>query len=136
MRISVKVAPGVRLSGRVGGRRRHRHHHHSTTYSSRPAVARGPWLRTIPPWRLSGISGVTGLFLAAVYVGVWMIEFELWLCVWFYYGAFLGLRWCWRHNPIGQTIDSRAARLDRQRPTPYDPHGAPQQYYDLGAHDQ
>lgn len=131
MRISAKVAPGVRISGHVGG---HRHHYYGG--GGRIVRNRTPWLYTIPPWRLRGVHGLTGLFLAMLYIGVWFMELEIWLGVWFYYALFLGLRWCWRHNPIGQTIDSRAARRERQQPVPYDPHGAPQQYIDLGQFDR
>lgn len=137
MRISVKVAPGVRVSGRLGG---HRHHHHHHGRGARIIGNRSPWLYSLPPWRLRGTSGLSGLFLAWLYVGVWFMELELWLMVWFYYGTFLAarqiVRWLWRHNPVGRTIDRRAAQRDRQQRPPYDPHGAPQQYYDLGAGDR
>lgn len=101
------------------------------------------WLHSLPPWRMPRIRThrhhhaetipvIRWLAVAYVFAIIWCIEFELWLCVWFYYAAFLALRWCWRHNPIGQTIDSRAARRARQQQPAYDPHGAPPQHYDLG----
>jgi hypothetical protein len=131
MRISVKVAPGVRVSGRLGGR--HHHHHHTRRRGGVRIIGnQRPWLYSIPPWRLRGVYGLTGVFLALLYIYVWVIEFEVWLAVWFYYGLFLALRWCWRHNPIGQTVDSRMARRERQQQQPYDPHGAPAKPVDLG----
>lgn len=64
---------------------------------------------------------------------IWMLEAMLWATIWFYYGLFLGARWMWRHNPIGQTIDSRHAAAERRRPRPgpYDPHAAPPRPVDL-----
>ncbi|MEY9933902.1 hypothetical protein ABH926_008565 [Catenulispora sp. GP43] len=132
MRISMKVAPGVRVSGRLGGR--HHHHRHGVRLAGNRQPR--PWLYSIPPWRLSRIYGLSGLFLAMLYAFAWMMEFELWLCIWFYYGLFLALRWCWRHNPIGQTVDTASARRGRQQRPAYDPHAAPQQYYDLRDLDQ
>lgn len=126
MRISVKIAPGVRVSGRVGGRHHHRHH---TTYRR---TTSGPWMRTIPPWRLGPGSGLGWLIAAVLFLELWMLEFEIWLMVWACYGMFLAARWCWRHNPIGQTVDSVAAARERSRPAPYDPHGAPPEHIDLG----
>jgi hypothetical protein len=104
------------------------------------------WLYRLPPWRMPRIRThhyhhghhtertpvIRWAIVAYLFAIVWMIEFEAWLVVWFYYGLGLALRWVWRHNPIGQTIDSRAARRARQQPAPYDPHGAPPQHYDLG----
>lgn len=139
MRLSVKVAPGVRISGRIGGRRHHHHYRRRDGTWGTPVRRNGDWLHNVPPWRIPlprvyGIGSLIGLMIIAeIGMIVWFYEFAAWLTVWFYYGLFLALRWCWRHNPIGQTIDSAAARRERQQPAPYDPHGAPQQYYDLGS---
>lgn len=74
-----------------------------------------------------------GLFLyALIFFEIWMLEAMLWATIWSCYGLFLGARWVWRNNPIGQTVDSRAAQHSRRRP-PYDPHGAPPAPVDLGA---
>lgn len=114
----------------------HRHHHHHHHHSLRIAGNRSPWLRSLPPWRLRGINGIGGVFLAAVYVGFWFLEFEIWMAVWCYYGAFLVLRWCWRNNPIGKIVDAVSAGRERRQRPPYDPHGTPTQHYDLGGRNQ
>lgn len=135
MRLSVKVAPGVRLSGRIGGR----HHHHSRRRGGRttwvnPKPRTGGWLHNVPPWRIPlprvyGLGSLLGmLILAEIGFIVWCYEAAIWAAVWFYYGLFLVLRWCWRHNPIGQTIDSAAARRERQQPIA----GGPTEHIDLG----
>lgn len=122
---------------------------------TQPARRTG-WLYQLPPWRAprirrhhhhhhdldraaaDGIFSLIGrLFLAYLFLDVWLIEVTVWAMVWYYYGLFLGARWIarwiWRHNPIGQTIDSRHAAKERRRPAPYDPHGAPPVPIDLGA---
>lgn len=108
------------------------------------------WLHSLPPWRMPRIRVhhyrhghhtertpvIRWLIIAYLFALIWMVEFELWLIVWCYYSLFLAgreiARWFWHHNPVGQTIDTAAAARDRQRPAPYDPHGAPQQHIDLG----
>lgn len=112
------------------------------------------WLHQLPPWRMPRIRThhyhhghhtertpvIRWAIVAYLFAILWMFEFEVWLMVWCYYGAFLAARqigrWIWRRNPIGQTIDSRAARRGRLQRPAYDPHGAPPQYYDLGASDR
>lgn len=109
---------------------------------------RSGWLYQLPPWRaprlrrhhhhhihpVEAIFTLMGLFLFALFFfEIWMLEAMIWATIWFYYGAFLGARWVWRNNPIGQTIDTRAARYGRQQRPPYDPHGAPPSPIDLSA---
>lgn len=125
MRISVKVAPGVRVSGRVGGRG---HHHRSAGLAvgggGRPS---GDWLHNIPPWRMprlrvNGIGSAIGLLIMAeVFALIWFYEAMILLCVWFAYGAFLGARWIYRNNIIGKTI--MAAK--RRGHAPVDPNARP-----------
>lgn len=117
---------------------------------TRPARRTG-WLYEIPPWRaprlrrhhhhhvglIEAFALPMGLLLFAMFFfEIWMLEVCLWLMVWYYYALFLGARWIarwiWRHNPIGQTIDSRHAARERHQPRPYDPHGAPPRHIDLG----
>lgn len=140
MRLSVKVAPGVRLSGRIGGR--HHHHHHyrrrgGGTWAN-PNPRTGGWLHNVPPWRIPlprayGLGSLLGmLILAEIGFAIWCYEAALWVAVWFYYGLFLTLRWCWRNNPIGQTIDSASSARARRAPTV----DAPATYVDLGKLDQ
>lgn len=76
------------------------------------------------------------MLFAAIFLEIWCAEFALWMTVWTYYGLFLGTRWVWRHNPIGQTIDSLNAAKERRRPVPYDPHSAPPTRIDLSTFDQ
>jgi hypothetical protein len=104
MRLSVKVAPGVRVSGRVGGRRHHHHHHHHhhrnqhhhqrgyVTHRPAPIVRRGSWMRSVPPWRLAPGAGVFWLFVAMLFLCMWMLELEIWLLVWLVHGTILGIR--------------------------------------------
>lgn len=100
MRLSVKVAPGVRISGRIGGR--HHHHHH---YRRRgggtwgvPARRSGDWLHSIPPWRIPlprvyGIGSLIGLMIMAeIGAIVWFYEFAAWLTVWMFVGMFIVVR--------------------------------------------
>lgn len=74
-----------------------------------------------------------GLFLFALFFfEIWMLEAMIWAAIWFYYGAFLGARWVWRNNPIGQTIDTRHGAAERRLPRRHDQHSAPSQPVDLG----
>jgi hypothetical protein len=72
------------------------------------------------------------LILGYLFTIVWIVEFEIWIAVWFYYGLFLGARWVYRNNVLGQTITSVTRR--RQQPAPYDPHGAPARPVDLATY--
>lgn len=116
MRVSMKVAPGVRVSGRVGGRH-HRHHHHprAGVRARGAARPRGPWLRSLPPWRMPVLSGgaiMMSIWLigAVLFLEVWMVEAAIWFGVWCYYGLFLGFRSIYRKNVLGQTAASVGRR--------------------------
>jgi len=105
-------------------------------------MERTGWLYHVPPWRMprirthhyhhghhtERIPPVRWALAAYLFALIWWFELEAWLVVWLYYGAFLALRWCWRHNPIGQTIDTRQAARERQQP----PAVTPTEYIDLG----
>jgi hypothetical protein len=82
------------------------------------------WLHRFPPFRMprfrrahhhhdsevavaaAFFTALARLFVLELVVAVWLIEVEAWLVVWFYYGTFLGLRWVYRNNVIGQTWTS------------------------------
>lgn len=108
--------------------------------------ARTDWLHRFPPlhtprFRRTHLSrdldralfvgfcvGMGHLFVLMLALGLWAAEIEAWLLAWTYYGTFLGARWIWRHNPLGQTV---AAVTPGPKPHPYDPHGTPAQPVDL-----
>ena len=55
------------------------------------------------------------IYAWAFALGIWLVEVEVWVIVWFYYGAFLGARWIYRNNVIEQTISGALRRRDRQK---------------------
>lgn len=104
------------------------------------------WLYQLPPWRaprlrrryrvglIDAFALMIGWFLYALFwFEIWMLEAFLWAGVWSVIGVFYGVRWMWRHNPIGQTIDSRHAVAERRRarPRPADQYADPIQPIDL-----
>jgi hypothetical protein len=108
-------------------------------------MAQQGWLHTIPPIRAPRhrhhhhhhIEPVEAVFKAIGYAILWMLilefwilELEIWLAVWFYYGMFLGCRWIYRNNVLGQTVAALTGRRKPVRPA-YDPHGTPTQPVDL-----
>ena len=98
------------------------------------------WLYRLPPWRMPRIRRhhyhhghhtettpiARWLGVAAVFAFAWWMELLVWAGVWCYYALFLGARWVWRHNPIGQTIDSATAARERGTVEP------PREHIDLG----
>ncbi len=41
---------------------------------------------------------------------VWLYETSFWLAVWSYFGMFVGVRWMYRNNVLGQTVSSLSRR--------------------------
>lgn len=98
---------------------------------------RRDWLHTLPPWRFpypgqhphrhhrhhlhagdvfeAVFKGIGWLVILELGTALWIVELEVWLTVWVYYGMFLGARWVYRHNVIGQTVTSLASGR-RQKP--------------------
>ena len=71
-------------------------------------------MRSLPPWRLGPGGGLFWLLAAMLFAELWLLELKIWLTVWFCYGMFLGARWIWRRNPVGQTIDTTSAARERR----------------------
>lgn len=100
MRLSVKVAPGVRISGRIGGRRRHHHHYRRRSGGTwgTPTRRSGDWLHNVPPWRIPlprvyGIGSLIGLvIMAEIGMIVWFYEFAIWLYAWMFVGLCMAVR--------------------------------------------
>lgn len=106
-------------------------------------VRRTGWLYQLPPWRapslrhhhhhiglIEAIFYLMGLFLYFLFFfELWMLEAMLWAAIWFYYAAFLAIRWAWRQSPIGQDAGSRHAVTERRLPRRCD---APTQHVDSG----
>lgn len=80
----MKVAPGVRISGRVGGH----HHHHRPMRFVAPRDTGRPWLATLPPWRMPIIrnAGCFGIFLWLWFIEfgalIWIYEVLIWAMAW------------------------------------------------------
>lgn len=78
-----------------------------------------------------GIGGMIAALLAmslavcvwSLEVGLWFYETTFWLMAWFGYGAFLGARWIYRSNVLGQTVSSLSRR--QHSAVPVDPDAQP-----------
>ena len=117
---------------------------------TQPARRTG-WLYQLPPWRaprlrrhhhhhhvhiIEAFFTLMGLFLYVLFFfEIWMLEAMLWVAIWFYYGLLLGVRWAWRNNPIGRTIDQAHDAKLRRLPRRHDPDGTAPTLIDLGAFD-
>lgn len=124
MRVSAKAGP-VRVSGHVGGRSHHHHHPHASV-RARNTGRRGPWLRSVPPWRMPVLSGgglmmLNWCILVPFFAGIWVAEASLLCAIWLYYGLFLGARSIYRNNVLGQTAETLTPRRTAAR----DPYAEP-----------